>query len=147
MQLLPGAITLADLQKFQGSARNPGIINIPAGQTTLASLDCGTVNVGDLVLLNVACIGGKGGVAGITRIKGLQLAGTAVTYFLDNMTGSTQGWVVGAGDVAEFIYTCVCRISTSGTLTLGVAGTSAGSDLNVQAMNAQIYVWIFRTGG
>lgn len=146
MQLLSGAITLADLQKQEVSARNVGIVTITAGGTLCVELPVLTVQAGDLVAVYGYFEPLKGGVSGATTFNLQAVAAGADHIWMHNHGSIAVGQYIVANSTVARGLTGIARMLEGGTLTLGSYGWSAASNSTLPAQLGQMYAWLYRGG-
>lgn len=146
MQLLSGAITLADLQKQEVSAVNPGIVTITAGGVLCVELAELTVNGGDIVAVYGYFEPQKGGVSGATTFNLQQTAAGVDHIWIHNRGSVAVGQYIVANALVARGISGICRVLEGGTLTLGSYAWSAGSNSTLAASAGQMYAWLYRGG-
>lgn len=145
MQLLPGAITLRELQKVEESANNPGIVDI-GNATPLVALPSIDVTAGDIIV--ACCHHGivRGAANGYVEVNLQKRAGTATIVIVHNQTSCSVRHYTIAGETVRITFTAIVRITGGGTLTLGNVGWSEGLNSSLPAQSGQLYAWLYRGG-
>lgn len=139
-----GAVPWARLIRLDASAANAGLVTLVAGNTTIVTVDLGTVVVGDRIYCDGTAQLDKGVTAGISQMFVAQSTGTAVLVSYGGQATSTETFFQQASESLIRQVGAIFRVTTGGTLTMRLAGLSNGSNATVQAGAGGIYGVVFR---
>jgi hypothetical protein len=140
MLLVPGKLSGWAVSRFKGNTVNVALVTVTAAGVVIVDLDCGTVAVGDIILVGMECTMTKGAVAGNSTFQIMQTGGTGLAVFA---AGGLCDWrrnAVPAFDVWLEYKLARLDVLTSGTMRVGYSGVSAGSDSNVGVNNGKLVV-------
>lgn len=158
MKFLPGTITLGQITggtlnsgtipaprftRFLGSAENAANVTVPAAGVTIVSLDCGTVFVGDLILVSGKMALQKGAAQGNLSLNADKDSGTAVVQENGTNSFATMGLAnVGNSNTQHFNGFAIYEVTTGGTLVMKLRATSQAIDSTLLALNGELKIWI-----
>lgn len=124
---LKAQVQLGRMQRTEVSNSASGV-TVSTG-TNIVTLNCGTVNAGDRILVSGLATFVKGGSSGSSSVWVAKDSGTAsiTTYVLNTLlVGSNIDQTNGT--TRDLPVSGIIKVAGSGTLTLALRGTSAGSN-------------------
>lgn len=126
------------------SSSNGGLVTLTASDTIILTLGLGFAFSDVQILLQVGMLGTKGATSGRSKVRIFQSTGTAVADFRTTTQEFGVSSFVSANDVWNVCYTGILEITTSGTITIGVNGLSAGSDMTIAAGECALHGMVLR---
>lgn len=136
-----GTVPVDRIKRTEANGTNAAAVTVTAASTIVATIDLGTVNTGDRVLISARVAGTKGATAGQTTAL-LSASGTASISVYGGHTSIDPS--TPASGVTGFALNSWVVVTAGGTLTVGVNGISAGSDLTVAISDSSIVGVVFR---
>lgn len=146
MNLLPGRITVQQLQRAESYGANDVNVSVIAVLTDLVTLPSLVVVAGDRIFINAVVWGTKGVVAGVVTAQVGKAAGTASVVFNSDALSVYWTHLMPASATGGWPIAAMGRATVGGTLSLQLSATSAGSAWAVELNAAQFYVWVVATG-
>lgn len=147
MQLLPGALTMTDMQKIENYAQCGGAHVITAAEFEIMALPSVNLVRNDVVWIGVTGVGTKGGVAGLTDIYTKEKSGSAILAFIAGADALYSSKYASANGWLGWTFSGMGKVIVTGTYVLGLYGKSAGSDTDVGINAFGCYIWVFRGVG
>jgi hypothetical protein len=146
--LLGGSlIPLSMLRRDEASGENAGGVTLLATNTALVDVATAVdVAIGDRITVYAKVGATKGAVSGTTAISIVKQAGTATGVWTFDEGSMPDERSVVALEFAAFSIAGVFRVTGAGTLTLRLQGRSAGSNSDVGAGDADLYLLTLRDG-
>lgn len=142
-----GIVPLARMQRTEGDAANSGSVTVNVSLITIVTLNLGTVNSGDRILISAAAGLTKGGTTGLTTVLVQQDSGTATIAAL---SGETRLFAPTTTHLLNTLFTFpvngIIRVTGTGTLVLKLAGTSSSSDSTVAIGAGQLHAIVLNNG-
>jgi hypothetical protein len=135
------------LQVDQQSAENAGAVTVNAVGVTIVALPSMTVAVGDRVLVYSRVNLTKGATAGITTNTILKTSGTAVVVAYNDFVNVLLEVYQNASEALTMKSAGLFKVTTAGTLTLGLRAASNGSDGTVAIGDGQLHALVLRGTG
>lgn len=126
------------------SSENGAQVNLLAADTTITTLDIGTRATGARLLVCRSIQGTKGGTAGPMHIRVKKLSGTAAISFVHDAPEMYWARGVGNNEYIEFTTTCVCKVTTGGTLVLELYGNSEATNFVIPAGGGQLSALVLK---
>jgi len=117
----------------EGNVSNGSLVTVVASDTTLLTLDLGTVTNGDKIILNLLLAGTKGLAAGLLSIYIAKDSGAATIEFLSGVGASVWLEDLEVSGLLRFTESVVLKITGSGTCVLKIHGQSLNSDFTINA--------------
>jgi len=137
--LASGTVPHPRLWRADQGAFNAGIVTITAAEVTVLTLGTFGLVAGDRLLVFVQVLAAKGGAAGLNFLAVKKLAGTAdVNWSWGDTQAFEQSWVL-AGEPKGSNFCAIGNCTVTGTCTVGVTGTSGGSDSTVAIGSARAH--------
>lgn len=131
---------VAGLFSNEYTGYNAALVTITAAAVTLASIDLGTVAIGDRLQINANLDCTKGGTAGNNIFLCRKLSGTASIQAMRARADIQKEWWQVASQYNRTLLSGIFRVIFAGTLVIYTAGQSAGSNSSVNAGNTELYV-------
>jgi hypothetical protein len=140
-------IPLSMLRRDEASGENAGSVTVLATNTALVDVATAVaVAVGDRILVYAKVGATKGAASGTIAISVIKQAGTATGVWTFDEGSMPDERSVTALEFAAFPISGVFRVTGAGTLTLRLQGRSAGSNADVGAGDADLYLLTLRDG-
>ncbi len=140
-----GIVPLARMQRTEVIGSNAGSVTLLGTVTIIQTIDLGTINAGDRILVEGWARSAKGGTAGETLISIQKSSGSATIVFT-NANSATPFLLTNVKNIASqidyFSISGFIRVTVSGTLVLGLFGQSTGSDSTIVANEGAIYALV-----
>lgn len=144
MQLLPGAITIGQLQKVEGSGENAGAETIDPTYSIVASVDLGTLQVGDTLFVVASIASTKGGTGGQSGMRiSHQVTGVEV-LFVHDLTAAIADFFHSAARVYYDTLATIGKVTVGGSSIIRLEAYSDGSDSSAAIGGCQLYCWVYR---
>jgi hypothetical protein len=132
-------IPLSLLRVDEQTGKNAGAVTILAASTDIAFTAAMTVAVGDRIFVMANVQFTKGATGGLTTIYTYKQAGTSTLVWELDAPDAGQRETIVANDTPGMMLASIARVTGAGTLTLAVAGLSAGSNSTVAINGGQIH--------
>ncbi len=135
-----GIVPLARMQAEEQSAENAGAVTLLVGATAIATLASMNVVAGDRILVAGLVAVTKGATTGLIRINVTKSAGTAtIVWGVNKADLVDERPNILNGSLNQFALFGICEVTGTGTLTLQLAGLSAGSNSTVAIGDGDLY--------
>jgi len=145
MEHSEGAPLFSRLIRAEYAATNPGLVTCDNAGDDILSLDLGTLNLNELLLVNVRCLMEKLLVAGQSHLLllktggdtgDLAFTGVGMPAWRCSYHNASTDWQLSA--------TVFMKVTTAGTIHLRLTGYGFGSDFKVGATNGRVQVHVLR---
>jgi len=145
VNFIGGARAWSELRKSFQEASNAGVVTVTAGGIEVINSGSMQVAVGDVLFVNVYVKMTKGGTAGHSDLTTGQSIGTGAVKFIGAFVNAFEEFdPQPINAIWSLVRTYMFIVTTAGTLTMQVFGSSAGSDGTVQIGNGRISVTVIR---
>jgi hypothetical protein len=142
-----GLVPLGMMQRDEASGENAGVVTVLAGATTIVDVATAvSVAIGDRVHVRAVVSIDKGATAGLTALILSQAAGTATGVWTHNASNTGIQYDTAASLTHLLQANGIFRVTGAGSLTIGLAATSAGSNSSVPAGFGELHVRTLRAG-
>jgi hypothetical protein len=139
-----GLIPLSMLRVDEQTAQNAGAVTLLAGGTQVTVLASMTVAVGDRIVYVGFFRALKGATSGLTWAAVVQQTGTAVIAEALGLTGASHETAHLLNSTEFRRISGIFRVTTAGTVTIGLNGFSQGSNSTVAINDGQLHALVLR---
>jgi len=141
-----GTVPLARMRRTEASTRNSSVVIVTSENTTIVTLDLGTVNAGDRILIVARASFAKGTTGGNTALQVEKESGSASIQFFDNYLDDNISIYQNANTTERRRISTIAKVNVGGPCVLRLLGVSIGSDSTVATDLGQIYALVLNNG-